>query len=662
MKLISMHIRNFMPYKGDHHVEFPESDTNSNVLVVFGDNMRGKTSFLNAIRWGFFGKAISRHLSQIPRADIVNYLAAESGDWHVQVDLKFESEGDHYDLRREMKLRETVASPTTDNDFKVHMRLSKNGDALTQEQGSHEINQIIPEQVSRFFLFDGELLEEYETLVEMEESDQSRDIKEKIEQVLGVPALVQGRDQLQSLLKKAQSLQSKELSHVEALKAQTEQMQQLDDELEAHSKDRAELDKKLDKDQKEIDKLEEELRATQSFQTFKDEYDSIEAQIAETQNQEQSLTEERLELLVGAWQDLLEPRLSVCLEQLEGQRDELAKKIETNGELKSRVASLKKIQKSSTCSICEQEISKAQRDKFGAELGKLEIELEGSNNDMTELSRVSAEISNLSKVQPSGAAQRIQRIEKELNTINVKVVKLESRKATLEKEIAKYDSAEIARKRSRRDNLLIAKGTVEKDLETLNKTIAEKSRKRDQLSKVINRNPKAKATKGSLQVEIYSELAQLFEAGVDELRDDLRTNVQKLSTKAFKKLSTEKDYSGLQINKSYGLTILDKDRKPVSQRSAGAEQIVALSLIDGLNRTARKTGPIVMDTPLGRLDKKHRENVLKYIPLMAEQVILLVHDGEIEKDKVVDALAGRIGTVMNIERVSARESRLNVEV
>ena len=49
-------------------------------------------------------------------------------------------------------------------------------------------------------------------------------------------------------------------------------------------------------------------------------------------------------------------------------------------------------------------------------------------------------------------------------------------------------------------------------------------------------------------------------------------------------MSTQKSYRGLEINDNYGLEIIDASGGHVAVRSAGAEQIVALSLIDGLNR------------------------------------------------------------------------------
>jgi len=86
--------------------------------------------------------------------------------------------------------------------------------------------------------------------------------------------------------------------------------------------------------------------------------------------------------------------------------------------------------------------------------------------------------------------------------------------------------------------------------------------------------------------------------------------------------------------------------------------MVALALIDGLNRTARKIGPIVMDTPLGRLDPNHRKNLISYMPSMAEQVIMLVHEGEMSKTEILDSLKTRIGAMYEIDRVSSSQSRL----
>jgi DNA sulfur modification protein DndD len=150
----------------------------------------------------------------------------------------------------------------------------------------------------------------------------------------------------------------------------------------------------------------------------------------------------------------------------------------------------------------------------------------------------------------------------------------------------------------------------------------------------------------------------VFSESIERLREGLRLKVQEESTKAFKRLTTQKAYGGLEINANFGLTIVDDRGIKVNVRSAGAEQIVALSLIDGLARTGRAVGPVVMDTPFGRLDLKHRDNILRYLPTAASQLVLLVHDGEIRRETDLAPIAERIGAAYEIREVNARHSKL----
>jgi DNA sulfur modification protein DndD len=68
-----------------------------------------------------------------------------------------------------------VATPSRPEDFLVTVHLSRNGVQMSGDQIESEIDQIAPEQISRFFLFDGELLGEYESLL-IEGSEQGRQI------------------------------------------------------------------------------------------------------------------------------------------------------------------------------------------------------------------------------------------------------------------------------------------------------------------------------------------------------------------------------------------------------------------------------------------------------------------------------------------------------
>ena len=212
MKFLELTVKNFMPYKGQQTIEFP-TDPSRNVLVIFGDNMRGKTSILNAIRWGLYGKAFSRHKAVIGLDKIINSEALQEGDAEFSVEIKFEAGNYTYELTRIVKKKAYVARPENASDYEEHVFLKHNGVAISGHQIEPEINLYAPEQVSRFFLFDGELLQEYEMLLD-EGSATGEAIKEAIEQVLGVPALINGRDDSLTLLKMAEKQQTKDLSKI----------------------------------------------------------------------------------------------------------------------------------------------------------------------------------------------------------------------------------------------------------------------------------------------------------------------------------------------------------------------------------------------------------------------------------------------------------------
>lgn len=657
MKISQLNINNFMPYKGEQVINFPMHET-QNVMLLFGDNMRGKTSFLNSIRWGFYGVALARHLRKIPRVNLINSEAAKDENWAMSVSVSFIENNKEYEIRREIKKYENIIVPNSDADFEETVGMRINGEPITASNYNYEINQVIPEEISRFFLFDGELLQEYENLL-IEESEQGKKIKQHIEQVLGVPALIHARDELGTLLKDARALQSKDARKDKELQTHAETQKNLEVRLQILEKDKEDQKAKANELQEQIDELDDFLKNTEALQTAKLKIERFKQEKENTETKIKELQENNNNLLKTLWKDVLNSSVSSMLEDLREKRERSQGDLENQLKIKTEIRQLQdSSEMGNICNTCGQKIPEKNIQDIKEKIKDLKNKLGSSEDLITQISEIASRIDNLSSIKSEGESNRI--IENIENITKSKIIltKLDNDIDELDEEIKGQDTDEIMRKREKMAQLEKTLYRIKMTIEQLDKDIEENNKKQEQISNIILRSQGTKGVLSSKRVEIYQNLQNIFKDGIDILRDKLREDVETYATNTFKKLTTEPDYSGLEINSNYGLSIINNDDQIIKERSAGAEQIVALSLIDGLNRTARKSGPIIMDTPLGRLDPNHRHNVLKFLPNMGEQIVLLVHEGEINPKDDVKEIANRIGSKYQINRISATQSRI----
>ena len=162
------------------------------------------------------------------------------------------------------------------------------------------------------------------------------------------------------------------------------------------------------------------------------------------------------------------------------------------------------------------------------------------------------------------------------------------------------------------------------------------------------------AYEATLDKAAYANLAADDDRRLVEHVDRVRTTLETLRVAATRRhlerisqlimealsmlLRKEKLITDVQIDPEthvVALTGVDGHPLPAKNLSAGERQLLAVALLWGLARAAGQPLPVVIDTPLGRLDGTHREHLLeRYFPQASHQVILLSTDTEIDEDSV----------------------------
>lgn len=227
---------------------------------------------------------------------------------------------------------------------------------------------------------------------------------------------------------------------------------------------------------------------------------------------------------------------------------------------------------------------------------------------------------------------------KEIQDILTNQHALDQRNTELSRKISRLDGID-------RDGTLTA---MKKELETVTQRIdalADQSRGQDRGAIALEaqvRTMRADYEKAKSRLDNSSPVRALLEKSerVRRVIDDVIPalfplkvrSLGKAMTDFYKQLAHKHQVERIEITDTGATRILSATGSEIEfDRSAGENQIFATALIAGLAKVSGVKAPMVVDTPLGRLDSKHRDNILKFWTSdTSRQVILLSQDEEID--------------------------------
>jgi DNA sulfur modification protein DndD len=643
LRLKRLDVEGFGTFADPQVLEFPDGP---GVTVIYGENMRGKTWLLNAIRYAFFGKVLGRGARERRLHTVSNRDRASEGKFGFSASLTFDYDGVEHELVREC--RPSVKVPMNDDDYTQTEMLRRGNATLGPQERARALQQIFPKEVSRFFLFDGELLQEYEELL-INESEAGHRISEAIERILGVPILKRGRIHLTKLSEDADKLAAKEASKLKVTEGLGVSLQLAIEQKEAHQQELARLQEQLQHLTDQRSELEQFLQSTQKYTSMLKERDDASARLDRAAKDEKACRGELQRAMADAWRSLLREPIATAraAAQLAAERD-----------LEALLTSLRaRVVASGRCNTCNQDVPEGALALLRATLPEevLGDAVDPAAGAAPAMSRLAA----LSGFNPVDNAGEVRLLWLRLSALETEQVTQKDRISDLKADLAETDPELLRRSQALWVDVVEKMMVVKRAIEDQSKQADDKDQNVQRLKKKLEESGTLDLRPGHLRARILRDASEVFAAAVERYKAELRSRVEATASKLFLSMTTEKrDFAGLTINESYGLTIRHQDGLAVEARSAGAEHVVALALIGALQHNAPLRGPIVADSPFGRLDESHTGNVVRTLPEMADQVVLLVYESEVGKKRMRDLLGSRLLREYELELVSSRRTNI----
>lgn len=645
----SLTLDNFRVFNGCHTIELaPRRDgLLSKPIVLFGGlNGAGKTSILSAIRIALLGRrAVSNSFS---KKDYQEYLTEQINSSAIKDDdkapatIKLEFTHTHQGEHSVYTVHRTWSDT---DDEKVSLYKNNELDkSLNSEQVQSFLHDLVPPGIGDLFFFDGE------KIAALAEDDTGAYLKEAVEKLLGIDVVNRLKDDLdiyvKQINKNASDTKTKKLiSELEAEKTSLLNLAHAEREREAEIKTKlVDIERSIKTQEQKIQDKGGAWAATKNDE--KNKAEKLIKQISELESQ-------LLRELDGAFPIALAPKamssLIKTLEDEEAAKEEMAFYSKLDKNLPGLDAFL--IDQTGVVADGISLDIKAYFESLASH-DHDSVQLDISRTDLASIKAQMLEADEANK-RCKALSSQLRAAEELLESLSVNIQRApdEAELSELYEHLRQLDGEKYKLKQTYLDHLQSAKDAINKALE-----IAKRLEKL-----YVSQKTEASVATAMERVDSTNEVLQEFSQDLTAMRV---RQLEELFAKSYRKLARKEDLKlSAKIDPStFDVTLIDDEERAINRKSlsAGEKQIFAFAVLEALGKLSGKVLPVVIDTPLGRLDSKHRDKLVKhYFPAASEQVILLSTDTEVDED-FFNAIESDVSHAYEIEFDQAtRSSSLN---
>jgi len=629
MKINKLVITDFGPYRGRNEISL-SSGEGSPIVLFGGKNGAGKTTLFEAIGFCLHGKSSlgrrtsERDYEQAIRSKLHEYPDGKAETAAVRLEFQYAHMGevDHYSVERSWRDR----GKSIVEDLKVR-RNGQIPSELNEDQWKDFLKELIPPGVSQLFFFDGEKIQELASAVESD-----ADFEDSMYSLLGLDLIERLDTDLSIYISK-----KLDESGVDGI---NDEIQQLRDEREEFEQEFQDLNQEKEEKEQKLDDLEskidsKEAKIAQEGGSYADKREELKQRRAELNASIEKHEEQIREIAEGAYPFTLAPDLCEAVVdrlQTETERQNKATaRDELTGELSNVLDDDEVWQE---MDLPEEKIGEVAERIERKIQGRLEIDREEPElaHQFSEAQR--QEIYSLVDKALTHVPQQLSEVTENLEEKTRELQEVESGLGKAP------DQDVISPLIEELNELTEERGAIKSRLEEIEEEISKAQTKLERKENEIENKLEKKA-----RVEDVSERADLatdVRDVVQDFREELaKEKLRKLETKLSERYITLSNkghfYDEVQIDEEtldISIKTLHGNNKPHTELSAGERQIFATSLLWALADISDRPLPFIVDTPLGRLDNDHRDNLIThFFPEAAHQVIIFSTDTEIDDDQ-----------------------------
>ncbi len=635
-------LHNFRVFNGTHIIDLAPrkrpNDDNPRPIVLFGGlNGAGKTSILSAIRLALYGRLAFGSSTQ--QQEYVEELSSLVHNGSNRIEQPDEASIELvFTYNKGGRESEFTVTRTWQKGKKDKLSLQQDGNViqgLGYDQCQGFLNELIPHGIADLFFFDGE------KIAELAEDESGNILRTAVRRLLGLDLIEKLRNDLMIFVKRQQSGQ---LAESQQQKLATLEQQSKDFAFKTEQiLEKADFAKlRIDLISKEIVQHEALLNAQGGAfaQTKAQEKQKVDTLVKEKDRLEKALRHECDSSLPYA---LAPKTLSRLLEQISSE----IKIKQTNSfekELNHFLSQLKSdisFRSGSTGKIAAEAIEDNLKEYLA---GKPKGEL------LFDISEREAGMIQHSIEQDSKKAwqrfdlyrNQLAEVEEQLEQAAANIARAPDDEQLIDifEKLRELDRKRESKRQEYRSLLEEAKQTKLQQLDCARQVQKAHDAARNQ----HNFNSAYNNAQETINLlDRYSEL--LTQARVKTLSANFEV--------AYRKLARKED---LQLNahinpESFDVELVDENNNVINRKllSAGEKQIYAIAILEALAKTSGRDLPVIIDTPLGRLDSQHRDKLINhYFPFASHQVVLLSTDTEVDERYFVDQLRDDISHAYEI--------------